>query len=301
MTESMGFKSQAAVNPFGSGTTAFNSSSVRFELLSHSIKESIEVVADDGLRGSRSRDISRVAQGNIKVAGDLVLTPTPAELEVFMPFILGTASSGGTYAEADTLTDMYVMLDNVSEVNTYLLRVNHAKFESAPGEKLKMTLSCVGKTMTQGAAGSFPNTVPAIDATIRPYMFYDLASGVTLSGTAYSIDKFEVTIDHMIQPTYMQGQIATDLEPTDRVIKLSLQTKYTATEQTLFNANRAGTAASGSLSFTNGTNTFSMTFAKLLAPSESVVVPGRQHLRWPVEYQAYANGSTKELVVTLPA
>ena len=185
MTEAMGFKSQAAVNPFGSGTTTFNSSSVRFELLSHSIKESIEIVPDEGLRGSRSRDISRVALGKIKVAGDLVLTPTPAELAVFMPFILGTASSGGSYAQADALTDMYVMLDNVTEVNTYLLRVNQAKFESAPGEKLKLTMSCVGKTMTQGAVGSFPNTVPAIDTTIRPYMFYDLASGVTLAGTAY--------------------------------------------------------------------------------------------------------------------
>jgi hypothetical protein len=274
---------------------------VRLEALSDSIQESIELVQDEGLRGTRSRDVSRVAQGTIKVAGQVKLQPTPVELEALMPFILGTADSSGTYALNDTLTDMYWMIDRVNEVDTYLLRVNKATFESSPGERLSVTLDLVGKTMTQAVAGSFPNTVPAIDATVRPYMFYDTSSGITIGGTTYSFDKFEFVIDNKITPTYMQGQTATDLEPTDRIITLAIQTKYTSTESALFTAIRAGTAQTGSLSFTNGTNTFSLTFGKLLGTSKSVVIPGRQHIRLPLEYQVYSVGATKELVVTLPA
>jgi hypothetical protein len=234
MSESAGFKARGAVNPFGGATTVFSSSSIQFEMLSHSIKEGTEIVSDEGLRGTRSRDISRVAQGNIKVAGDIVLQPNVLELETFMPFIMGTASSGGTYALADTLADMYVMIDNVTEVNTYLLRINQAKFEcDKDDKKLKLTLSCVGKTMTQGS--TFTSGIPAIDTTTRPYMFYDAgqSTAITIASVAYQIAKFELMIDNGIVPTYMSGQTATDLEPTDRKVMLGLQTKYTSTRSPL--------------------------------------------------------------------
>ena len=301
MTESMGFKSQMAINPIGGGTTVFNGSSVRLEYLSHDIKESIELVQDEGLRGTRTRASERVAQGLIKIGGSVTFEPTPIELEVLMPFILGTASSAGTYAEADTLPDMSLMIDQVSEVNTYLRRVSKATFSGDPGKKLKLKLDVVGKTMTQGAAGSFPGTVPAIDLSNRPYMFWDSGSGITIGGTTYAFDKFEFSIDNKIEPTFMQGQTATDLEPTDREVTLSIETRYTSTEATLFAAIRAGTPQSGSIAFTNGANTFGITFGKLIGFSESVTVPGRQHLRLPLKYQVYGIGTTKEVVITLPA
>jgi hypothetical protein len=218
-----------------------------------------------------------------------------------MPFILGTASSSGTYAEADALPDMYLMIDQVNEVNTYLLRVSKATFSGDPGKKLKLKLDVVGKTMTVGAAGTFPGTIPAIDLSIRPFMFWDSGSGITIGGVTYAFDKFELSIDNKIEPTYMQGQTATDLEPTDREVMLSIETRYTSTEAALFTAIRAGTAQSGSLAFTNGTNTLGITFGKLIGSSESVTVPGRQHLRLPLKYQVYGVSTTKELVITLPA
>lgn len=302
MAESMGYKLQAAINLIGGGTTTFNGSSFRFELLSHSLKETTDVLPDDGLRGTRTRNIERVATGNVHVAGQVKLQPNQAELEAFMPFILGAASSAGSYAVSDTLPDMYMMIDNVAEVDTYLLRVNKATFESGPGKRVELTLDCVGKTLTVGSAGSFPVTVPAIDIATRAYQFYDSASGLTVNSINYAIDKFVLTVDNKIEPTFMMGATATDLEPTDRIVTLSVQTKYVAgTEVTLFTDNRAGTSRTGSIAFTNGGNTFSFTFGKLLAPAESVVVPDRKHLRFPLTYQAYGVSTTKELVVSLPA
>ena len=156
--------------------------------------------------------------------------------------------------------------------------------------------------MTTASAGSFPGTVPAIDLSVRPYMFYDMGSGITIAATAYSIDKFELVIDNKIEPTYMQGQTATDLEPSDRVITLGIQTKYNAaTELALFTALRAGTPQSANISFVNNSNTMSFTFGKLVGESQSVVIPGRQHLRLPLNYHCYGVSTTKELVATLPA
>lgn len=298
MTESMGYKSTMAINPIGGGTTIFNSSSIRLEYLSHDIKETIELEQDEGLRGTRTRASERIALGNVKIAGSVTFEPTPVEFQALLPFILGTAGSSGTYAEADTLPDLYMMIDQVVEVNTYLLRVNKASFSGQPGKKIKLKLDVVGKTMTQSAAGSFPASVPPSDLTARPYMFWDSGSGITIAGTSYSFDKFELDIDNKIEPTYMHGQYATDLEPTDRQITLSIQTKYTSTEAVLFTAIRAGTAQSGSIAFTNGTNSLGFTFGKLIGFSESVTVPGRQHLRLPLKYQAYGISTTKELVVT---
>lgn len=302
MTESMAYRGRMAINAIGGGTTTFNGSSIPLEYLSHSIKESIERLEDDGIRGTRSRASERIALGNVKVAGQLKLQPTPVELEALMPFIMGTASAAGTYALADALTDMYMMIDNIASVDTYLLRISKATFEAKSGERLSLTLDVVGKTLTTGAAGSFPGTVPATDLTVRAYQFYDNASGITVAGTAYSIDQFKLTIDNKIDPTYMMGQTATDLEATDRKVMVDVRTKYTSTELGLWTAARAGTAQTGSASFTNGANTFSMTFGKLIANAESVVQEKRDgKIRLSLSYGAYTTGTTKELVCTLPA
>lgn len=195
-----------------------------------------------------------------------------------------------------------MMIDNVAEVNTYLLRVNRATFESSPGQPVEMTLDVIGKTMTVESSGTFPTTVPAIDDSTRQYMMYDNTSGITVNSISYAIDRFSLTIDNKITPTYMQGVTATDLEPADRMVMLGVETKYVSgTETTLFTDNRAGTTRSGSISFTNGSNTFSFTFGKLLAPAESITVPNRNHLRFSLNYQAYGVSTTKELVVALPA
>ena len=297
MTEPMGYKSTMAMNFVGGNTTNFNSSSLRLEFLSHDIKESIELEQDEGLRGTRTRNAERVALGNVKVAGSVTLEPTPIELNALLPFILGSAATAGAFTPSETLPDLYLMIDQVNEVNTLLVRVNKATFTGEPGKKLKLKLDLVGKTLFQAAAGSFPASIPPVDLSARPYMFWDSGSGITIAGTQYAFDKFELAIDHKITPTYMQGQYATDLEPTDRQVTLSIQTRYTSTEAILFAAIRSGMPQSASLAFTNGTSTLGFTFGKLLGTSESVTIPGRQHLRLPLKYQAYGIGTTRELIV----
>jgi hypothetical protein len=304
MSESMGWASALAINPYANlaATTTFSASSFRLSFLDNHIQETIELVQDEGLRGTRTRNVERVALGLNKVAGTIKLRPNVVELESLMPFILGTASSAGSYVVADTLPNLYLLADFVANVGTFTTRVTKATFSGSPGQPIDLTLDLVGTVMSLGAAGTFASaSIPAINIASRQYMFYDDASGITVNGTGYAIDQFQLTIDNKIVPTYMMGATATDIEPTDRVITLSVRTKFTSGETTLQTDQRAGTPRTGSLSFTNGASTFSFTFGNLLAHPESVVVPDRNHLRLPSNYQAYGVSTTKDVVVALPA
>ncbi|MGZ4988607.1 MAG: phage tail tube protein, partial [Limisphaerales bacterium] len=283
-------------------TTTFSSSSFRLSPKSNNLKETIEVISDEGLRGTRTRNVERLASGNVKISGPIVFEPTTAELETLMPFILGTASSTGTYAVAETLPTLYLLCDYVSKVATFTGAVNRATFEASPGEKLKLTLDVVGSAMTLGSAGSFASaSVPAIDNN-PVYRMADMGSGVTINSIAYLIDAFKLTIDNKIVPTYMSGVLPTDLLPTDRVVTLEMRTRYNTADVVLQTDQRAFTKRAGSVAFTNSaSDAFTFTFGSLVAPPESVVVPDRNHIRYPSSYLVYGIGSTKELVITLPA
>ena len=306
MTESMVYATALAMQPIANiaATTTFSSDSFRLEFLSCDLRETIALVEDDGLRGTRTRAAERLALGNVEVAGSIVLEPTPDELQALTPFIMGTASSGGTYAVSDTLPNLYLLVDYVAKVNTYTTRVTKATFMASPGKHLQLKLDLVGTIMTIGNAGTFASAnIPALDLTARAWMMADMGSGVTINSIAYSIDTFELGIDNKIEPTYMQGVTATDLEPTDRIITLGLATKYTSTETVLQTDTRAKTGRAASLAFTNGSEILTMTFAQLVAQPESVQITGRasSKLRLPLNYRAYGLSTTKELVITLPA
>lgn len=265
------------------------------EFVSHDIKETREIIQDDGLRGTRTRALERVAQGNIKVAGSITMQPSPVELTAVLKYLL---SSGSGLALTDAMQDVVVVVATPVITNTYTGRFTSGEFTGEPGKKVTLKLNFVGKTLSTGAGGA----LAAPDLTQRPYMFYDMGSGITIGGTAYSIDKFHLMFDNKIEPTYMQGQAATDLEPTDRVITLGIQTKYTSVEAGLLVTAQTGpviaSPQAASVAFTNGSDSLTFTFGALVATSETVVVPGRQHLRLPLNYQCYGVGTTKEVVTT---
>jgi hypothetical protein len=163
---------------------------------------------------------------------------------------------------------------------------------------LELTASFMAKSMTEGAT-SLSGTP---DITVRPYMMQDSGSGIVIGGVTYSFAEFDFSIDNHIQPTYMQGQAPTDLEPQDREVMLRIKTKYNTAEaalQTLaLSGPVLGSPVTGTLAFTNGSNSCSLAFGALVAVPKSVTVPGKGPLRWDGEFRAYRVGSTLEVVPT---
>ena len=267
------------------------------EFVSHDIKETIEIVEDEGIRGSRARVLERVAQGSKKVAGSITFEPTPTEMGVLLPLVCQN-SSGVTLTDA--LQDVSIVIDNVTKKYTYVGRFSKMNITGESGKKIQVKVQFVGKSLTVSGGGGLSG---AADITSRPFMFYDIGSGLTLGSNTYSIDKFDLAIDNKIEPTYMQGQTATDLEPSDRVVTLGVQLKYTAAESTLLDQAQAGPSLSsplsGSVAFANGSSSMSFTFGALVAASETVVVPNKKGLRLPLNYHCYRVGSTLEVVPTV--
>lgn len=281
MTEAMGYACGLSIG----GTVC--------EFVSIGIKESIPIVDDDGLRGIRSRHQERIALGNIAVGGQIILQPSPAEVTAILPFLLST--SGLTLT--DQMQNCTVIVITPTSTYTFVGRFSKGTFSGSPGQKMRLALDFVGKTCVVSAGGAAGTP----DIVQRPYMFYDQGSGLTIASTAYQIDKFELSVDNKIEPTYMSGQTATDLEPTDRIVSLSCESRFVS-EATILTTGLAGpvigTPLAGSIAFTNGSNSLTFSMPALAMLPETVTVPGRQHLRLPLNFRAYAVNSGTELTVT---
>ena len=283
MTEAMGYKSFMTV---GATYCSF---------ISHDIKETVEIVQDEGIRGTRSRVLERLAQGNKHVAGTITMEPTPAEMAAIFQYV---ANSGAGNTLTDAMQDVTVIVDSITKKYTFLGRFNTLHLTGEPGKKVQCHIGFIGKTCTV-AATSLSGTP---DITARPYMFSDVGSGITIGSTTYAIDKFDIGIDNKIEPTFMMGQTATDLEPTDRIVTLGFQTKYNAAEDALLVIEQAGpviaSPLTGSIALSNSTssNSITFTFGALVATSNTVTIPNKKHLRLPHNFQAFRVGSTLEAV-----
>lgn len=285
MTEAMGYKAFMTIG----GTY--------FEFVTAGISAGYELLDDDdGIRGQRSRQLERATQGLFKGSGDLHLNPTPVELAAIWPYIVNS-STGVTLTDA--MQDVTVVVDLITKKNTYVGRFGKVTLAGKPGKKLDLTASFICKSLSEGAT-SLSGTPDILN---RPYMMQDAGSGITIGGTAYSFEEFQLMIDNHIEPTYMQGQVPTDLEPQDREVHLSVKTKYTSTESPLQTLALTGpvlaSPVTGSIAFTNGANSATFAFGALVAVPKSVTVQNKKQLRWDGEFRAYKVGSTLEVVTTL--
>lgn len=273
----------------------FDTSSEPYEFLSSSLKQTVERIDSEGLRGTRSRHGERVVQGLKRVGGAIVMNPTPDELDDLLPRILGAAESTDVYALDETLPEFWVLVDKVQKVFKYNnCFVGSATFRGRPGQLVELTLNIFGKTETEGSSGTFPAiTISAQEA----YVFHQ--GVLTLHSTARQIEEFELTIDNLISPRFRNSQTATDLNPTDRLVTFSCRAPYDADNDDIYTNEAAGTFAAGTLVFTNGDRDLTFAMNSLKSIAEGPEVPARAgELLLPLNYRAHQTSTTKELVVT---
>lgn len=267
-----------------------------YEFVTAGLSGSYELIDDeDGIRGVRSRSLERATQGNFKGGGDIKINPTPLELSGLWPFLVNSSTATTL---TDAMQDVTIIVDLITKKNTYVCRIAKGTINGQPGKKLDLTLSVIAKSMVEGATSL--SGVP--DITNRPYMMADAGSGITIGGVTYSFEEYEMMIDNHIEPTYLQGQLPTDLEPQDREVHLNVKTKYTSTEAALntlaLTGPILGSPVAGSIAFTNGANSATFVFGALVAEPKSVSVPSKKQLRWDGAFRAYKVGTTLEVVTT---
>ncbi len=293
--ESMGYLANLAIH---SGSNFAVGTPLAMKYLTNGLQEKIPVEQNDSIRCTRARNVADIALGNITVAGPITCNPTPVEWDGWLPY-LGFSVSLGTWTLTEGLTDLYVrtyMGGAGAQLFTFYVRPASWTLTIEPGKKLLLSIDLVGKTLIISTTYTFPT----IDDTFRPYMAYDLgaSTGITIAGVANLVEKIELKCDHKIEPTFLTGQTATDLEPGDRVITCKVTTKYNAAaEQTLLTNARAGTAVTGAFTATNGADSFAVSMGAMVAESVTPKIDGRGKIRLETLYNCYKTGATGEIVI----
>jgi hypothetical protein len=271
-----------------------------FVFVSENIVKRGIIVERTGLRGTRSRQALDTRSGPYTVGGQVVLEPTPEDLAIWLPRILGADPSGTTFNLAETLPSFTLTIDRVAKVFTYAgCKVNRATFQGAQGGLLRLVLDLVAQSESVATAGAFP----ALSVGMQPpYIFSDLS--LVLAGAPREVKQFELTIDNgVIADRFMNSVTIVNAPEGDRAIALRTVHAWAADHTDLYAQALAG--AAGSLQLTNALGSIPPTgyqttfsFATLQVPDRSPHVPGRGEVLLNLEMMARRVGSTPELTVT---
>jgi hypothetical protein len=276
----------------------FDANSFRYEVESESLAMRATHVNAHGIRATRSRVSTRTRIGQEVVSGNIVLCPTPVELDQWLPRILGAAESTDVFALAETVPAWSVLVDRIAKRFIYKgCYVDKAVFSWSAGQMLKMTISAEGKSETISAT-SVPGTVPAINSGV-PYASGDCTFSLSADASAAEVQEVEITIDNMLEKNrFMNSVTRAQLPSLDRLITVRMVVPYTADEVDLLQQTYAG--AAGSVTFTLSGVSCAFAFGNLKCPSESPVISSRNgELMLNLNMTShYVVGGARELVVT---
>jgi hypothetical protein len=280
------------------GISDFDGSSTQLEFLSEELRYTEVQAYNNGIRGTRSRVAERVRIAQGAVSGSIVLHPTPVELDVLFPLILGGAEVADSFTLAETIPEFGVLVERVNRRFVYTgCRVSRATFSGTQGQPITLRLDIEGETEIVSAT-AWPGTIPAINSG-SPYIFADTTFSLAADASAAEVRSFEIVIDNgLITDRYMNSVNRQTIPSGDRVVSLSMSVPYTPDEVDLHKQALAG--GSGSITLTNGSTSTVFTFGNLKTdPAVSPVIGSRgSEILLGLQMKAYRTGSTLELAVT---
>jgi hypothetical protein len=289
---SQGAQARLCMEP-GAAPHTFDASSEPYEFTSESLQKRAALLEAPGIRGTRSHHVARTRPGTHEVSGAITLHPSPADLDLLLPRILGEDEVSDVFALAETLPPFGALIDRVAQTFQYTdCRVNKATFRGAAGGLVELELQLVGVAEIAGTA--YPSLSLDTSAKAAPYVFSD--GVLTLQSVERQMMDFELVVDNALHARFTNSQTATSVVPRDRVITLRTTNPFTSDEVDLYGQAAAG--AAGTLVLTNGQMSTSFAFAALQTPDVSPVVRGKQEIPLVLEMTARMSGATRELVVT---
>ena len=295
-TASMGWAAHlGTVSETSYGVTPSGGVTEGFVFVSEMMRKQAVIVEREGLRGTRSHVADDTRQGPYRVMGSVVLEPTPADLAIWLPRILGGAPAGEIYPLADALPSFTLAVDRVAAVFTYAgCKVNKAAFQGSKGGLVKLSLEIAGQSESVGGPGSYPALSPSTEQ--GPYIFSGDPT-LTLNGVAREVADFELVVDNrLITDRFMNSLTVVNLPEGDRSVTLRTTHAWATQNADLYDQALAG--AAGSLAFTNGGSSTAFNFARLQVPAESPTTAGKQEILLRLNMVARKTGSTLELSVS---
>ncbi len=289
----MGHQALIYAEPLAAPHT-FDSSSEVYEFLSENVQKRAIILDTSGIRGTRQHAEERTKAGTYEVGGSFTINPSPADLDLWLPRILGAAEVADLFDVAETLPVFGFLKDLDSEQFEYTdCKVNTATFRATAGGLLELEINIMGLTEVVGP--TFVVKTPGIATNNDPFAWSEAV--VTLVGNAHTCMDFEVTIDNQLRRRFSNSITATDLTSGDRIVTGKFTTPYsTANELLLYSQATAGSA--GTVVFTNGTITTTITLGVLQVPDVTPVVNSKDETVLQIEGIARSTGATKEIAFT---
>lgn len=284
VSDNLAFDGNVAVGDFSAAT--------QFEFLSESLSKQEPMQYNGGIRGTRSKNHERVRKVAHIVQGSIEMTPTPVELDKIFYWTTGTSTS--PYALLETVPTIAIIVDRTAQRFMYTgCKIAQLSIGGQQGGLIRTQMNIIGKQETV-TSGAFPTL--SIDDK-EPYVFSEAV--FSQGGDSYEINSFEIQIDHDIQADRQMNSLYRRRLPAgDRTVTLSLGMPYGSTLFNKFAAMDEAGLDNATLTVTNGTVSFTATFANLKSDNVSPVSGGRgSEIMMPVQFTAYKKGSTMELVL----
>ena len=285
--------SQLAIAAAG---TVLGSYTDAYEFLSITPGGGVELIDtnEEATRGTRDPAKERVVQGLINTELAIEMNPTPAELDLLLPWI-GFTETVDVFALDEALTYRDILIDFDTHRQIFQdAKVNTAEFSSSKGQPLKLTLNVLCRTQDTPVATAFPSI--SID-TEAPYVHHQ--GVLTLRSVAREYTEVSLLIDNVLNAEHNNAQNPTIIFATDRKITGSCNTPFSEDEDDLYTAPLASAAgAAGTLVYTNGgqSTTFTLANVKENAVKAPAITGGE--IRQPIDFMVFSDGSTKSLVIT---
>jgi len=282
-TEYRGFQCK-----MGIGTTSTVDLPLIFE--SENIARSQKYEDDRGITGTvqEYNEHARVTEEDY--SGTIELPCTPDNLRYLLPPVLGAAASGTSFPLAETVPARYLSIDRGARVFTYLGYFGKMVIKGQAGQKIRMSVDFVGKSLSVDSAGTFPSlSMP----TNPPYAFQDVT--LSLESSSRKPNDFELTIDRALDAVRRNALAPDIIQATALKVMLASTIQWNDDNYDILTT----TGAAGSVTLTNGGLSCTFSMATLLADQKDPSIPDKTSLvPLKVNLQAKRTSSTAILVVT---
>ena len=300
MTASAGSLTAICVEP-GASPHTFDANSEPYRFWGCSVRRNGTIIDPNTIQGTRSHASEVTRAGPSLVRGQISMPISPLDLDRWLERAMGGTKSVNTIALADTLPSFGVLVKYYSgqtieytdcKVDRMILQGNAFQEGSSP-EPIQMTLEIVGLTAVVDT--SYPSLTLGTAAGNAPYTFCDLTT--TQVSAARKIRSFSMVIDNHLEALWGNGSCTPiEILERDRFIGVTENVPYFADNEGLYAQSAAGTT--GTLVFTNGSLSCTLTFGVLQAPIIGPSIQHKSEVLLPVSYTARTVSTTKELVAT---
>jgi opacity protein-like surface antigen len=288
----LGFESRYSFEAAG-GT--FDASSVRFDLVSNTIKKQGEVIDSQGVTGSRTRREDRSRAGLVRVGGTIAMDLSFRMWDFFLPYILGAAEATDTFDVADSLPGFDMLKDSFgsgAQAEKFgELYVNRASLRPN-GSLLRLSLDVVGKTYTGGQ--TFAGAALGAGIEYAPITQYEAAFSV--QSTATAVEDWELVIDNQLDVKFRNSQTAQSIRAQDRTVAFNPTAPVSVSTWTTYFGDK--TAVNATITLARSSMSSVITLFNLKNPDEGLEQQGKGESLLTLRSMARGDDDDPDISVT---